>query len=327
MACYSLLPCQNARSPRWNPERRGRAHGAPGELRVQFADCAKQLLPAAPAGGRAIRDSGDSRCASSTAWPTAYERAGVTVIVADDTPLAGQTRRDIPQQLGELSSRRYGGAVSDAGAEPAQRAAREVLGQVSGAGGFRIARTVDLSTARRRASISKARAAWCSTGCGHVAYASLSPRTDLDVLGEFAQQLDYELVTFEALDGCGQRHLSHQCVDGDRHRFRGGLRRVDHAAAASRCRVFDAAGIGAGNHRDIARRRCSSSPATYWSWPRQGPMSSRCRPPPGAASIPAQRRALERHGRIVAADIPVIERYGGGGVRCMLAEIHLPTRV
>ena len=42
---------------------------------------------------------------------------------------------------------------------------------------------------------------------------------------------------------------------------------------------------------------------------------------------PAQRRTLEKHGGIVTADIPVIERYGGGGVRCMLAEIHLPRRM
>jgi hypothetical protein len=40
----------------------------------------------------------------------------------------------------------------------------------------------------------------------------------------------------------------------------------------------------------------------------------------------AQRQRLERQGRIVAADIPVIEAVGGGGVRCMLAEIHLPHR-
>jgi hypothetical protein len=26
------------------------------------------------------------------------------------------------------------------------------------------------------------------------------------------------------------------------------------------------------------------------------------------------------------AEIPTIERIGGGGVRCMLAEIHLPKR-
>ena len=37
-----------------------------------------------------------------------------------------------------------------------------------------------------------------------------------------------------------------------------------------------------------------------------------------------QRRALEKHGNVLAADIPVIERFGGGGVRCMLAEVHLP---
>jgi hypothetical protein len=41
---------------------------------------------------------------------------------------------------------------------------------------------------------------------------------------------------------------------------------------------------------------------------------------------PAQRRVLEGHGSVVAADIPVIEGLGGGGVRCMLAEIHLPKR-
>ena len=33
-----------------------------------------------------------------------------------------------------------------------------------------------------------------------IAYANISPRTDLDALGEFAQQLDYELVTFESID-------------------------------------------------------------------------------------------------------------------------------
>ena len=39
-----------------------------------------------------------------------------------------------------------------------------------------------------------------------------------------------------------------------------------------------------------------------------------------------QRRQLEAYGNLVVADIPTIERVGGGGVRCMLAEIHLPKR-
>jgi len=40
-----------------------------------------------------------------------------------------------------------------------------------------------------------------------------------------------------------------------------------------------------------------------------------------------QRRVLEKHGNVLAAEIPVIEHFGGGGVRCMLAEVHLPPRL
>ena len=45
-----------------------------------------------------------------------------------------------------------------------------------------------------------------------------------------------------------------------------------------------------------------------------------------AAFTEPQRRVLERHGTVLALDIPAIEQVGGGGVRCMLAEIHLPKR-
>jgi len=37
-----------------------------------------------------------------------------------------------------------------------------------------------------------------------------------------------------------------------------------------------------------------------------------------------QRAVLNLHGRILPVDIPTIESVGGGGVRCMLAEIFLP---
>ena len=40
----------------------------------------------------------------------------------------------------------------------------------------------------------------------------------------------------------------------------------------------------------------------------------------------AQRAILESHAEVIPAAIPTIERIGGGGVRCMLAEIHLPKR-
>jgi hypothetical protein len=40
-----------------------------------------------------------------------------------------------------------------------------------------------------------------------------------------------------------------------------------------------------------------------------------------------QRAALESSaGPIVAAAIPTIEKLGGGSVRCMLAELHIPKK-
>jgi len=39
-----------------------------------------------------------------------------------------------------------------------------------------------------------------------------------------------------------------------------------------------------------------------------------------------RRRRLERHGAVVSAPIPTIERLGGGSVRCMIAEVFLPRR-
>jgi hypothetical protein len=40
----------------------------------------------------------------------------------------------------------------------------------------------------------------------------------------------------------------------------------------------------------------------------------------------SQRAVLESHATLVPVSIPTVERVGGGGVRCMLAELHLPKR-
>ncbi|WP_221411122.1 citrulline utilization hydrolase CtlX [Apibacter sp. B2912] len=39
---------------------------------------------------------------------------------------------------------------------------------------------------------------------------------------------------------------------------------------------------------------------------------------------PGQINAINKYSQILVFDIPTIEKYGGGGVRCMLAEIFLP---
>ena len=44
------------------------------------------------------------------------------------------------------------------------------------------------------------------------------------------------------------------------------------------------------------------------------------------AFAPDQRRTLESFGELVDVDIPTIEAVGGGSVRCMIADVHLPRR-
>ena len=47
---------------------------------------------------------------------------------------------------------------------------------------------------------------------------------------------------------------------------------------------------------------------------------------PGLTHAGAARKIERLGGPIVAAAIPTIETLGGGSVRCMLAEIHLPKK-
>ena len=73
----------------------------------------------------------------------------------------------------------------------------EVIGEVLDAGGFRTRRTVDFSIGRSGKYL-EGTGSLVLDRVHHIAYANISPRTDLDVLGDFAQQLDYDLVTFES---------------------------------------------------------------------------------------------------------------------------------
>src|SRR5450631_4594072 len=253
-------------------------------------------------------------------------RAGVNVIVADDTPLPVKPDAIFPNNW--VSFHGDGTVVLYPMLAPNRRSERrdDVLGQVSGDGGFRITRTVDLSYREEQGKYLEATGSLVLDRVSHVAYASLSPRTDLDVLGEFAQQLDYELVTFEALDGSGGAVYHTNVL----------------MAIGARLAVVCGAAITQQRHRDAVysmlrtrgREIIEISPAQMLQFAGNLLELAPAGAPVIALSTTAwrsldsgQRGTLERHGRILAVDIPTIERCGGGGVRCMLAEIHLPARV
>jgi hypothetical protein len=253
------------------------------------------------------------------------QRAGVTVIVVRDTPEPVKPDAIFPNNW--VSFHADGTVVLYPMLAPNRRVERreDVFGEVLAAGGFRTSRTVDLSDHENHGQYLEGTGSLVLDRVRHVAYANISARTDLDVLGDFAQQLDYDLATFESTDEAG-RPIYHTnvmmavgtgfaviCSESIADRNR---RLAVHATLEAAGREIVEIGFAqmhafAGNLLELSppESRAIALSTTAWQ------------------SLDAgQRRALERHGDIVAADIPVIERHGGGGVRCMLAEVHLPRR-
>src|SRR3984957_13834633 len=133
----------------------------------------------------------------------AIQAAGVSVCIADDSVEPAKPDAVFPNNW--VSFHGDGTVVLYPMLAPNRRAERreEVIQQVALDGAFRITRIVDLSYREERGQYLEGTGSLVLDRTHRVAYANLSPRTDLDALGEFAQQLDYELVTFEAFDSAG----------------------------------------------------------------------------------------------------------------------------
>jgi hypothetical protein len=253
----------------------------------------------------------------------ALQRAGVEVLIALDTPQPAKPDALFPNNW--VSFHFDGTVALYPMLAPNRRWERreDVLDQVVH-GGFRIVRTVDLTHREAEGKFLEGTGSVVLDRAHRVAYASLSPRTDLDVLGEFAQLLDYELVTFEAGDG-GQSvyHTNVVMAIGSRFAVVCG---ESIAQSTRRAAVFDrlrAAGhdivdISLPQMREFAGNVLELATASG----RVIALSTRA----WHSLEPAQRRILESHAGVIPVDIPTIECIGGGGVRCMLAELHLPKR-
>jgi len=256
----------------------------------------------------------------------ALQRAGVEVLVAPDSVLPAKPDAIFPNNW--VSFHADGTVTLYPMLALNRRWERrdEVLEQVVREGGFRVLRTFDLTHREAEGKFLEGTGSLVLDRPHRVAYAGVSPRTDLDVLGEFAQLLDYELVTFEARDFAQQPvyHTNVVMAIGTRFAVVCGEAITD---PMNRSAVFgklhlaghDIVHISPSQMRDFAGNVLELAPAAG------GHVIALSTTAWGSLE-PTQKRALESHAEIVPVSIPTIERVGGGGVRCMLAEIHLPRR-
>ncbi len=199
----------------------------------------------------------------------------------------------------------------------------ELVTQLAHAG-YRIARTLDLSPWETRGEFLEGTGSLVLDRCHRIAYACRSPRTTPAALADFAARLGYRVVAFDARGPAGEPlyHTNVLMAIGEGFSVLCAEAIADASLRAAVQRELESAGhapilIGseamhgfAGNLLALRAQNgvqiIAMSDAAWESLP------------------PPARAALARHGRILTAPIPVIERHGGGSVRCMIAEVFLP---
>lgn len=256
---------------------------------------------------------------------TVIGKAGINVYVADDSPDPPKPDAIFPNNW--VSFHADGTVVLYPMMAVNRRLERrdDLLADIVRQGNFHISRTVDLSGHEGKGQYLEGTGSLVLDRVARVAFACLSPRTHLDALGDFAQQLDYELQAFDAVDMSGQAiyHTNVMMAIGTRFAVICG---AVMGAPSQRSAVL--ARLEATGHEiielSIAQMQAFAGNLVEFGGA-DGPVVALSKTAWSALDAD-QRRALERHAGIACVDIPSIERCGGGGIRCMLAEIHLPTR-
>lgn len=256
----------------------------------------------------------------------ALEQAGVAVHVFDDTPEPHTPDSIFPNNW--VSFHADGTVVLYPMLAENRRLERrlDLLEELSARHSFHTSRVIDLTRHEHVGRYLEGTGSLVLDRIHRVAYACVSPRTDLDVLGDFAQQLDYDIVAFEARDAGGAaiyhtnvlmsvgERFAAVCLSAIREDEREGV--LNQLRGTGRAVIdlsLEQMNAFAGNMLELGSSLTGSVVA----------MSERARD----ALTAEQRATLESSaGPIVAAPIPTIERLGGGSVRCMLAELHIPKR-
>jgi len=256
----------------------------------------------------------------------ALARAGVGVHVIDDTPEPHTPDSIFPNNW--VSFHADGTAVLYPMLAPNRRAERreDVLAKLTAEHGFHISRVIDLTHHERDGKFLEGTGSLVLDRVNRIAYACISPRTDLDVLGDFAQQLDYEIVAFEAADANGVPiyHTNVMMAVGER------FAAVCSASIREDKRADVVEMLGRTGHAvlDLSHEQVLAFAGNMLELATASGGAIAAMSQRALDSLsPDQRSFIEQHaGPIVAVPIPTIETLGGGSARCMLAEVHLPRR-
>jgi len=200
----------------------------------------------------------------------------------------------------------------------------DIIDRLASEHGFQITDVLDLSEHEAAEHYLEGTGSMVLDRSNRIAYACLSSRTQLDPLGDFAQRMDYDVVSFDAVDRDGVP-IYHTNVlmnvgeavavicdeaiarDDQREAVLARLRETDHSIVHL---SYDQLDAFAGNMLEL--RNSDGDRVLVMSTQAWDSLDA------------AQRASLQKNAKIVCSSIDTIESSAGGSVRCMLAEVHLP---
>jgi len=204
----------------------------------------------------------------------------------------------------------------------------EVVDAVVRETGFEVRRVLDLTAHEKSGRFLEGTGSLVLDHASRVAYACRSPRTDEAVAREWARELGYALEFFTATDESGTAiyHTNVLMHVGTRI----AVVALDAIAARDRGRVeqrlrSSGRDIVAIDHDEM--RGFAGNMLEVGSWDEYlGDftilvMSETAR---SALATPKYKKLYASVDAVLAVPVEIIERHGGGSVRCMLAEVFLP---
>jgi hypothetical protein len=254
---------------------------------------------------------------------------GVQVIALDDTATPARPDAVFPNNW--VSFHACGTVVlypmQSASRRPERR--QDLIERVVQASGFKVAHLLDLTHHEAQGKFLEGTGSLVLDHVERVAYACVSARTHPEVVSEWARELKYEPVIFQAADEGGVP-LYHtnvlMCIGaraviiGSDAIAQGDRQRVLARLAASGRQIIDIglSGIGefAGNMLELA------------SWDealgdcRVLVMSQRARQALKSETFAQLSGCTDA---VLTVPVPTIEAVGGGSVRCMIAEVFRPS--
>ena len=252
----------------------------------------------------------------------ALDRAGVEVLVLDDPPDPAKPDAVFPNNW--VSFHADGTMVIYPMATAARRLERspERLEALLSSHGFEIARVIDLSFHERHGHFLEGTGSLVLDRPLRRAYANRSPRTDPVVIADFDDRLDYSTLLFEAHDRSGMPIYHTNVTLSLGTRF------------ALMCKETIPQESGEVLTRELETGGRTVIEITYDQMRQFGCNLIELKGRSGSVIAlsaaarrsfgPEQLRLLESFGELAEADIPTIEAVGGGSVRCMIADVHLP---